>query len=70
MENKVKKQKLGFSIGIFDILTSGIRKKIRKEAEECEVYGIGVYTDDFIEKELNTQCLKNQEQRMMIAREL
>ena len=54
MENKVKKQKLGFSIGIFDILTSGIRKKIRKEAEECEVYGIGVYTDDFIEKELNT----------------
>lgn len=66
----MKKQKLGFSMGIFDILTSGIRTRIRKEAENCEVYAVGVYTDDFIEREFNTECLKNQEQRIMIAKEL
>lgn len=50
MEEKQKKQKIGFSMGIFDILTSKIRTRIRKEAENCEAYGVGVYTDDFIER--------------------
>lgn len=36
MENKVKKQKLGFSIGIFDILTSGIRKKLEKKRKNVK----------------------------------
>jgi cytidyltransferase-like protein len=63
----MNKQKFGFSIGIFDILSSEIRKKIREEASKSEIFALGVYTNDFIENELMNECMKTTEQRIEIA---
>lgn len=62
--------KFGFSLGIFDILTKKIRQSIEEEAKKYSCYALGIYTDEFVEKELKTDCLKNTEDRMQIANQI
>lgn len=62
--------KFGFSLGIFEVLTPKIRKNIREAAEKYDIYALGVYTDDFVQRELNTACYKTTQQRMEIAEQL
>lgn len=69
MENNIKK-KLGFSIGIFDNISDRIKSRILKESSECETYGVGVYTNDFVTKKFMTYPLKTQEERMETAKEI
>lgn len=66
----MEKIEFGFSIGIFDILTKKIRQSIEEEAKKYSCYALGIYTDDFIENELKTDCLKNLEDRMQIANQI
>ena len=65
-----KNRKIDFSIGIFDEISEAIREKIKKESNNCELYGLGVYTDDVIIKEYMTYPTKNIEERMKLVKEL
>ena len=58
----MEKKKVDFSIGIFDNLTQKGLEKIKSDISNCEIYGIGVYTDnvvinDFYSKEVFQQNL-------------
>ena len=65
-----KQRKIDFSIGIFDKITDGIIEKIKREAEKCELYGVGVYTDEIIIKEYMTYPVNTTEQRMKLVRQI
>ena len=67
MENN---RKINFSIGIFDQISENIKKKIKKESENCELYGIGLYTDEFIIKKYKTYPVKTIQERMQLAKQL
>ena len=64
------KQKFGMTLGIFDIISSNVRYKIIEESNKYETYALGVYTNEFIQKELMSGCMKTTEQRMEIAEQL
>ena len=66
----MNKQKFGMTIGIFDIISSNVRYKIKEEANKYETYALGVYTNEFIQNELLTDCMKTTQQRMEIAEQL
>lgn len=65
-----KIKKIDFSIGIFDEISDDIKEKIKKEASDCELYGLGIYTDEVVIEEYMTYPLKNIEERMKIAKQL
>ena len=67
MENN---RKINFSIGIFDQISENIKIKIKKESENCELYGIGLYTDEFIIKKYKTYPVKTIQERMQLAKQL
>lgn len=55
----MSKKKLDFCIGIFDNLTDKGIAKIKEDIQNCEIYGIGVYTDEVV--------INNLEKRMETA---
>ena len=59
-----EKRKLNFSIGIFDDISDSIMKKIKNESKNCEIYGVGVYSDKIVIEEYFTYPMKNLEERM------
>lgn len=64
------KQKFGFMIGIFDVLSLKIREQIKKESQNYEYFAIGVYTNEFLTNKLMTSSMKTTEQRIEIAEQL
>ena len=65
-----KNKKVDFSIGIFDEISETIKDKIKKESDNCEIYGLGVYTDEIIIQEYMTYPVKKIEERIKLAKEL
>ena len=65
-----KNKKVDFSIGIFDEISETIKDKIKKESDNCEIYGLGVYTDEIIIQEYMTYPVKKIEERIKRAKEL
>ena len=65
-----KKKKFDFSIGIFDNISENIKERIKQESENCEIYGVGVYTDEIVKNKYNTYPMKNVEERMNLAKKI
>ena len=65
-----KNKKIDFTIGIFDEITDVIKEKIKKESSNCELYGVGVYTDKIVEEEYKTHPRKNIKERIKLAKEI
>ena len=65
-----KKKKIDFSIGIFDNISENIKERIKQESENCEIYGVGVYTDEIVKNKYNTYPMKNVEERMNLAKKI
>ncbi len=66
----MEKKKIDFCIGIFDNLTEKGLEKIRKDISNCEIYGIGVYTDDVVIKDFYTYPVNSLEKRMKVAKNI
>ena len=66
----MEKKKVDFSIGIFDNLTQKGLEKIKSDISNCEIYGIGVYTDNVVINDFYTYPVNNLEKRMEIARNI
>ena len=65
-----KKKKINFSIGIFDKISENIKKRIIQESDNCEIYGIGVYTDEIVKNKYKTYPMRNVEERMNLAKSI
>lgn len=65
-----KKKKFDFSIGIFDNISENIKERIKQESENCEIYGVGVYTDEIVKNKYNTYPMKSVEERMNFAKKI
>lgn len=63
----MSKKKLDFCIGIFDNLTDKGVAKIKEDIQNCEIYGIGVYTDEVVINDFYTYPVNNLEKRMATA---
>lgn len=63
-------RKIDFSIGIFDQISENIKEKIRKESNSCEIYGIGVYTDEIVMEEYMTYPVRKFDERMELVKQL
>ena len=61
---KIFKKKIDFSIGIFDVISESIKEKVKQDANNCELYGLGVYTDEVVIDKYNTYPSKKFEKRM------
>lgn len=55
----MSKKKLDFCIGIFDNLTDKGIAKIKEDIQNCEIYGIGVYTDEVVINDFYTYPVNN-----------
>ena len=49
---------------------NNIKERIKQESENCEIYGVGVYTDEIVKNKYNTYPMKNVEERMNIAKKI
>ena len=65
-----KNKKIDFSIGIFEDISEKIKKRVKKEADNCEIYGVGVYSDEIIKNEYKTSTMRSEEERMDSAKSL
>lgn len=65
-----KSKKIDFSIGIFDQISETIKDRIKKDSEKCELYGVGIYTDEVVVQEYMTYPTKKLKERMKVAKEL
>lgn len=66
----MEKKKIDFSIGIFDNLTQKCIEKIRFDAKNCEIYGIGVYTDEVVVNDFYTYPTNDLTKRMEAAKNI
>lgn len=66
----MEKKKIDFCIGIFDNLTEKGLEKIKEDINNCEIYGIGVYTDNVVVEDFYTYPVNGLEKRMDIARSI
>lgn len=66
----MEKKEFSFSIGIFDYVTDNIKSKILEESNMCKIYGVGVYTDEFITKKFMTYPSKNTDERVLNAKNI
>ena len=66
----MNKKKIDFCIGIFDNLSNMSLKKIKEDINNCEIYGIGVYTDEVVIKDFKTFPIHKLEKRMEIAKNI
>lgn len=69
-EELVQKKKYDFCIGSFDKLDEQIIKKIKEEASNAEVYGVGVYSNDILEDTFFTYPLNDLKTRMKTAKSI
>lgn len=65
-----KNRKIDFSIGIFDEISEAIKEKIKRESDNCELYGLGVYTDEIVIEEYKTYPRRKIEERMDLVKKL
>ena len=65
-----KNKKIDFSIGIFDDISENIKKRVKKEADNCEIYGVGVYSDEIVKNEYKTSPIRSEEERMNLVKNL
>lgn len=65
-----KNRKIDFSIGIFDEISETIKEKIKEESNNCELYGVGVYTDKIVIEEYMTYPVRKLEERMKLVKQL
>lgn len=65
-----KNKKIDFLIGIFDEISEAIKEKIKKQANNCELYGLGVYTDEVVIEKYMTYPVNKIEERMKLAKQL
>ena len=65
-----KNKKIDFSIGIFDDISENIKKRVKKEADNCEIYGVGVYSDEIVKNEYKTCPIRSEEERMNLVKNL
>lgn len=66
----MEKKKIDFCIGIFDNLTENGIKKIKDDISKCEIYGIGVYTENVVKESFFTNPINSLEKRMEIAKKI
>ena len=64
----MKKKVIDFCIGIFDNLSEVSLEKLKHDINNCEIYGVGVYTDRIVIEEFKTYPINNVEKRMEIAK--
>ena len=57
-------KKIDFCIGIFDNLSENSLNKLKKDIDNCEIFGIGVYTEKVIIQEFFTKPVKKLEERL------
>lgn len=57
-------KKIDFCIGIFDNLSENSLNKLKKDIDNCEIFGIGVYTEKVITQEFFTKPVKKLEERL------
>ncbi len=65
-----KNKKIDFSIGIFDDISENIKKRVKKEADNCEIYGVGVYSDEIVKNKYKTSPIRSEEERMNLVKDL
>ena len=66
----MEKKKIDFCIGIFDDLSEKGLEKIKEDIRNCEIFGIGVYTEDVIIENFFTHPINSLEKRMEIAKNI
>lgn len=66
----MKKKKIDFCIGIFDNLSETGLAKIKKDISNCEIFGIGVYTDRVVIENFYTHPINSIEKRIQIAKNI
>ena len=65
-----KQRKIDFLLGIFDEVSETIKEKIKRESDNCEVYGLGVYTDEVVIEQYMTCPSKNIQERIESAKQI
>ncbi len=66
----MEKKKFDFCIGIFDNLSEKSIKKIKNDIDNCEVFGIGVYTDNIVKDKFFTYPINNIDKRLENAKNI
>ena len=66
----MEKKKIDVCLGIFDNLSEVSLQKIKNDVANCEIYGVGVYTDDIVIKKFKTQPLNSFEERLSTAKNI
>ncbi len=66
----MEKKKVDFCIGIFDNLSQVSLEKIKNEIDNCQIYGIGVYTDEVVIENFRTAPLNSLEKRIEVAKNI
>ena len=67
---ETKKKELGFSIGIFDVITEKIENKISQESDNYEKYGVGIYTDNFVIENFMSMPAKKAKERIEMVKKI
>lgn len=57
-------KKIDSCIGIFDNLSENSLDKLKKDINNCEIFGVGVYTEKVIIQEFFTKPVKKLEERL------
>lgn len=63
----MKKYKVGYTTGVYDLFHIGHLNVLRNAKEQCEVLIVGVSTDELVQKEKNKTPIIPYEERMKIV---
>ena len=63
----MKKYKIGFTDGVYDLFHVGHLNMIRKSKELCEYLIVGVHSDEIVESYKNRKTIINEEDRREIV---
>ena len=64
----MKKYKIGYTTGVFDMFHIGHLNILKKAKEQCEYLVVGVTTDELCKKRKNKFPIINQDERIEIVR--
>ena len=67
MESKIKKYKVGYTTGVYDLFHIGHLNVLRNAKEQCEYLIVGISTDELVEKEKNKTPIIPFEERVKIV---